>query len=60
MFWPELFEEEEKSLILGMMRKKMEDRLTIDQIKQHSYFKGVDWENYAKDVNFLKYQDFQS
>jgi len=28
-----------------MMNKDMEKRLKIAEIKQHAYFKGIDWEN---------------
>lgn len=37
-FYP-FFTEDEKSLILGMTAKEYQDRLTLDQIKDHPYFR---------------------
>ena len=34
-----------KDLILRMMKRDMTERISIEEIKAHPYFKGVDWKN---------------
>lgn len=34
-----------QDLIMKMLQKKMEDRITMEEIKKHEYFKGFDFDN---------------
>ncbi|KAJ6554519.1 kinase-like domain-containing protein, partial [Mycena capillaripes] len=41
-------DEDAKDLIRGMLHKDPRARLTIDQVKAHAYFQGIDWSAAAR------------
>lgn len=48
-----------KDLISGLLKKNPEERLTVDQIKNHEFFNGIDWQKvYRKEykMDFKPYK----
>lgn len=43
-----------RSLLDGLLEKNVNRRLTMSQIKQHNFFKGVNWKSYLLNMDKLK------
>lgn len=40
--------ESARSLLLGLLERDPKKRLTIEQVKKHSFFSSIDWEKLAR------------
>lgn len=45
---PKYISREGKDLLNQLLSKRPDKRITIDKLKQHDFFKGLDWEKLAK------------
>jgi len=52
----EIDDDEAKNLISNILKQNVRERLTIDQIKHHSYFVGTAWESLLLD-NYMVFQE---
>lgn len=41
---PKYISKEAKDLLNQLLNKRPEKRITLDKVKQHEFFKGLDWE----------------
>jgi len=41
---PKYISKEGKDLLNQLLNKRPEKRITIEKVKQHDFFKGIDWE----------------
>jgi serine/threonine protein kinase len=49
---PKYISKEAKDLLNQLLNKKPEKRITLDKVKQHEFFKNIDWDKlYKKEIN---------
>ena len=41
--FPEFFSEEAKDLINNLLQKNQSKRLSVEKLKEHKFYKGIDW-----------------
>lgn len=57
---PSRIENDAKQLICGLLKKNPNERLTLEQIKNHKYFEGIDWQKVYKKKYSMDFRPFKA